>query len=127
MVLRLVMSAAVAAALAGCTLYDPQGRPPPGAGFDAATGFGGSQRGYSVQRLRDQPATGRAFATNADGLTRQQTTALLDGCAVLFEVDSDDLRACEAGDLAFDEALETGCRAAYEGSDLAQCLAPLGG
>lgn len=127
---RVLIAAAAAAALVlgGCTLYDPRGRPPPGTNFNTDAAFGGSQRGYAVPRLRDQPSTWRRTAEDAGtpGLTRGQAAALMDGCAALFDVETPELAACEQGDLAFAQALETGCRAAHDGSDLVQCLAPLG-
>ncbi|EKV32572.1 hypothetical protein C882_2651 [Caenispirillum salinarum AK4] len=119
MLLRpLILAGAMLSALSACTLYDPQGRPPPGAGFDTESGFGASARGgYVVPSVRDTDS--RLFsgfggeAAPAENLSPIQRAALADGCRTLFEGDAQAVSECKAGQLGREEALAEGCRQRY--------------
>jgi hypothetical protein len=118
MLRTVVLASAVLSALSACTLYDPQGRPPPGAGFDTQSGFGSSDRGgYVVPSPRSSDSRlfsggGRPGGTIED-LSPIQRAALTDGCRVLFEGDAGAINECKSGALAREEALAEGCRQRY--------------
>lgn len=121
--------AVAAATLAGCTLHDPQGRPPPGTNFGGEQAFGIPSRGHYVA-----PEAGGRYAGDVigidragplAGLTARQRQALLRGCDMLHPAGSEDRTLCRSGEIDFEVALATGCEAAFEGERLAACLKPL--
>lgn len=118
MLRTVILAGAILSALSACTLYDPQGRPPPGTGFDTESGFGASGRGgYVVQSPRATDS--RLFDGFGGGADRTATmspiqrAALEDGCRTLFHGDATAVSDCKAGRLARDEALAEGCRQRY--------------
>lgn len=119
MLRTVILAGAVCAALSACTLYDPQGRPPPGTGFDTQSGFGATERGgYVVSSPRDTDTRlfggfGGGSSAPAEDLSPIQRAALEDGCKALFSGDAEAVSECKAGRLGREEALAEGCRQRY--------------
>lgn len=122
--------AAVMLALAGCRLYDPQGRPPPGENFNAGSGFGvpsQPRQTVDLSGTRGVFTGGQTAMDSLAGLSDTQRGGLLAGCDLLFGRQPDKRRDCKGGDYAFTEALQAGCAERYrdDADRRRECLAPL--